>query len=123
MAKPLSTFDYLIDKKSKPETEPRPAQAPMPQHFPNLETADRLSEAWAALAMPILLQLQSDPSGKQTMFQLVERQKISVDDLRPVLDLMANRHNWITLDKNDLKGDWAVSLTSRGRDYVKLYAR
>jgi hypothetical protein len=124
MSKPLSTFDYLLDKDKKDTPLPaRAPQAPIPQNFPSQTADPLLAEAWTALAMPILTQLRDAPDGKLTMFQLVEKQKFSVDDLRPVLDQMADRHSWIALDKSDLKGDWAVSLTSRGRDYLQKYAR
>jgi hypothetical protein len=121
---PLSTFDYLINKTDKSDKPLSQAmQVPSPQNFPSPAADDPMADAVAGLATPILKRVNAAPEGKERMFRLVEALEISVDNLRPVLDLMAGRHNWISLDKSDLKGDWAVTLTPRGREYVERYVR
>jgi hypothetical protein len=109
MAKPLSNLDYLIGAQK---------EAP-PQNAPVSSGQSSIDEAAVALGGPILTALSSDPQGKQTSFQLVDTLDVSLQDLSPVLDILAERFRWIEIDRSDRKGNYGITLTPRGRDYIE----
>jgi len=131
MSKPLANLDYLLTNKESttPTQEPQrqqqrsldpgPQQSPKPQSAFEPSAVDRwIEESVVLLAMPIMRSL-GKAGGKSTLFQLVDELQQKADDLRPVLDAMNMKFGWVGLDKSDLKGDWQVSLTPRGADYLK----
>ncbi len=109
MAKPLSNLDYLIGTQK---------DAP-PQNAPVSLGQSSIDEAAVALGGPILTALYSDPQGKQTSFQLVDTLDVSLQDLSPVLDILFERFRWIEIDRSDRKGNYQITLTPRGRDYIE----
>ena len=74
-----------------------------------------------ALGIPVLNALYRDPQGKQTTFQLVDALDVSVQDLSPVLEILAGRFQWIEIDRSDRKGNYQITLTPRGRSYIEKY--
>ena len=116
MDKPLSNLDYLI-KRENPQTQ----QQQRPQG--SRGTADApvdqtIEEAVLTLATPVLRSLRKR-NDRCTVFELVDELNIGVNQLRPVLDLIAERFGWIALQHIDLKGDDPVVLTDRGRTYLE----
>lgn len=118
--KPLSNLDYLIRGLGDPRLSAASAEG-RPQHPVN-SAAPLAMEAWieealVGLTTPILHALRDKP-GTSSVFGLVDQLDIRVDQLRPVLDLIARRFGWIDVGKTDRKGDDTVTLTPRGRDYL-----
>jgi hypothetical protein len=111
MQKPLSNLDYLI---TTPTAPPQNAPTPPPDQSP-------IDEAAVALGGPILMALNRDPQGKQSTFQLVDALNVSLQDLSPVLEILAGRLRWIEIDRSDRKGNYQITLTPRGRDYIEKY--
>ena len=80
-----------------------------------------IEESVVTFATPIMSHLGK--TGRSSLFQLVDDLQLSVDNLRPVLDAMNIKFGWVDVDKSNLKGDWQVTLTSRGADYLKRNIR
>jgi hypothetical protein len=142
--KPLASLDYLFAPASSPVFAPAssPASAPAPaappaQNAPAVPAQDvpasamtpasasasvgqsSIDEAAVALGNPVLTALYRDPQGKQTAFQLIDTLDVGLRDLSPVLDILSERFRWIDIDRSDRKGNYQISLTPRGRDYIE----
>ena len=109
MQKPLSNLDYLIGPEKQPSAQDTPASS----------SQSAIDEAAVALGGPVLTALSRDPLGKQTTFQLVDTLDVSLQDLSPVLEVLADRFRWIEIDRSDRKGNYQITLTPRGRDYIE----
>ena len=112
MKKPLSNLDYLI---SQPES--------VPAQSVTSSAIDRaVDETALALSGPILAALSKSPDGQKSAYQLVDALNIRLEDLFAVCDVLANKFEWITVDRSDPKGDYKVTLTDRGREYARKAA-
>jgi hypothetical protein len=138
MQKPLSNLDYLFSVPTAPALRPAsglaaaagpdritPASALAPSVAPasagQSSAQSSIDEAAVALGNPVLTALYRDPQGKQTAFQLVDTLDVSVQDLSPVLDVLSERFRWIEVDRSDRKGNYQITLTPRGREYIEKY--
>ncbi|MGB8012299.1 MAG: hypothetical protein WCF68_11830 [Terriglobales bacterium] len=92
-----------------------------PGNSPAARVQSSIDEAAVALGIPVLNALYRDPQGKQTTFQLVDALDVSVQDLSPVLEILAGRFQWIEIDRSDRKGNYQITLTPRGRSYIEKY--
>jgi hypothetical protein len=111
MAKPLSNLDYLIGSSSSTLSGSN-ANA--------TSSVDRATEeAAVALAVPILTALSKAPGGTQTAFELVDKLSVRLEELFQVLDVLSTRFQWVDVDRSDLKGNYRVTLTQRGREYIE----
>jgi len=132
--KPLSSLDYLIAPPAAPSLRPNstwapasgpdrtaPASALAPAVTPASSAQSSIDEAAVALGNPVLTALYRNPQGKLTTFQLVDALDVSVQDLSPVLDVLSDRFRWIEIDRSDRKGDYQITLTPRGREYIEKY--
>ena len=72
-----------------------------------------------ALGTPILTALYKTATGKSTAFELVDALHVRLEDLFAVLDVLSNRFQWVDVDKTDPKGNYVVTLTQTGRDYLE----
>jgi hypothetical protein len=114
MSKPLSNLDYLLGTQ----------KAPPAQNAPDSSGQSSIDEAAVALGTPVLSALYRSPQGQQTTFQLVDTLDVSLRDLSPVLDVLSSdRFRWIEIDRSDRKGNYQITLTPRGRDYISDYMR
>jgi hypothetical protein len=109
MQKPLSNLDYLIATQKEAPAQNAPASSGQ----------SSIDEAAVALGGPVLTALNRDPQGKQTSFQLVDTLDVSLQDLSPVLDILWERFRWIEIDRSDRKGNYQITLTPRGREYIE----
>jgi len=122
--KPLSNLDYLIrrgDDSSQRSSSAEGTRSTGSQAGAQSVTTAVdawIEEAVVALTTPILRAL-ADANGQSTVFQLVDRLDVRVDHLRPVLDLIAQRFNWIEAGRTDRKGDDVVTLTPKGKNYLQ----
>jgi hypothetical protein len=133
MSKPLANLDYLLTRKEsnapaqqeqqqQRSTEPVPQQSFKPQSAFDPSAVERwIEESVVTFATPIMSHLGK--TGRSSLFQLVDDLQLSVDNLRPVLDAMNIKFGWVDVDKSNLKGDWQVTLTPRGADYLKRNIR
>jgi hypothetical protein len=96
-----------------------PASAMTPASASGSAAQSSIDEAAVALGNPVLTALYRDPRGKQTAFQLVDTLDVDLRDLFPVLDILSERFRWIDIDRSDRKGNYQISLTPRGRDYIE----
>jgi hypothetical protein len=112
--KPLSNLDYLIGTQKGAPNENPPVSS-----VQSSSGQSSIDEAAVALGGPVLTALYRDPQGKQTAFQLVDTLDVSLRDLSPVLDVLSDRFRWIEIDRSDRKGNYQITLTPRGRDYIE----
>jgi hypothetical protein len=91
------------------------------QNSPASAAQSSIDEAAVALGNPILTALYRAPQGQQTTFQLVDALDVSLQDLSPVLDILSGRFRWIDIDRSDRKGNYQITLTPRGREYIEKY--
>jgi len=120
--KPLSNLDYLIAPSAATGfAQSVPASAVAPASVPVSASESPIDEAAVALGNPVLKALYRDPQGKQTTFQLVDTLDVSLQDLSPVLEILAGRFRWIDIDRSDRKGNYQITLTPRGREYIEKY--
>jgi hypothetical protein len=83
-------------------------------------SADRATEeAAVALGVPVLTALYKAPGGTQTAFELVDKLSVRLEELFQVLDVLAGRFQWLEVDKSDLKGNYRITLTQGGRQYIE----
>lgn len=108
MKPPLSNLDYLI--KSRPAEESNPQAAP-----PN----SAVDEAAVALGGPILQKLYRAPDGKQRVYDFVDSLDVNLENLLPVLEILSRRYEWVDVDRSDRHGNYEVTLTPRGRNYLE----
>lgn len=113
MAKPLSNLDYLIGGSSTIGNVMGPSTK-------GIGPADRATEeAAVALGIPVLTALYKAPGGTQTAFDLVDKLGVRLEELFQVLDVFSGRFQWVEVDKSDLKGNYRITLTQRGREYIE----
>lgn len=121
MDKPLSNLDYLIKRDNQPsQQQQRPLSNSRNVDAPPPVDPD-IEEAVVLLASRVLQALHKR-NDRCTVFELVDDLGIRVNDLRPVLDQMADRYRWIDLQHVDLKGDDPMALTDRGRAQLERYS-
>jgi hypothetical protein len=126
--KPLSNLDYLIRRGD--DSSQRPSSIEGTRSLGSRPDAPSITagvdawieEALVALTTPILRTL-ADANGQSTVFQLVDRLEVRVDHFRPVLDLIAQRFNWVEVGRTDRKGDDVVRLTPKGEKYLQSQFR
>jgi hypothetical protein len=104
MAMKLDTLDYLL----------QPVAAPAPL----TSTVTVLDDATLAFGGYVLKELQNAPAKRANAFDLVDKTGINIEVLHRVLDTLATKKHWVTVDKSDPRGNYVVTLLPEGQAFL-----
>jgi DNA-binding MarR family transcriptional regulator len=107
-----SSIDYLLSDAEQKNKANAPA---MPGSVNAL--VDKAATLWGG---QILAELTKRPAGQETAFEIVDATGMDIQTVHQVLDVVRQPpYGWVDVDKSDMKGNYSVKLTDRGKKYLE----
>ncbi|HKA36828.1 MAG TPA: hypothetical protein VKH43_08410 [Thermoanaerobaculia bacterium] len=108
-----SSIDYLLNSSDAPNKANAPAMPPQSVNA----LVDKAATLWGG---QILAELAKSPAGQAYAFDLVDKTGMDIQTVHQVLDVVRQpQYGWVDVDKADLKGNYLVRLTDRGKKYLE----